>query len=445
VSSAAARHEPNGSARQGAGARPREQRTVSSPCLADERACVAPAVCLPGFLEDPYPTYEAWRESAPLLWCEEFLGGAWVVTRHADVTAVLRDPRFSARRTGGWPGPAGADALQRRRFRQLFSRALLFLDDPDHARVRGALQTAFRPSTVRELTGFVEQAAVAMCDGLDRDEDADFMARVARPLPARVIARWMGMEDVEPGVFMAWSESLAVFIGAMQPSLEQTREAEKSLLAMAASLEPILARRRAALGDDLISALIRAEIDGGLHAGPELLAQCAMLLFAGYETSRNLLGNGLHALLRHPSQWQRLQKEPSLLPGAVRELLRFDPAVQYTARRVSIDLMLHGRWLRRGDAVVACIAAANRDPRVFDRPDELDIGRRGASSLSFGTGAHACIGAALAQVEAQAVLRTLLRRYPSLELTDAPAHWNANAVYRGLRSLPLRRPLTPGR
>ena len=412
---------------------------MSSAGLVDEHAGVAAAHCRPGFLEDPYPTYQAWRESAPLLWCEEFLGGAWVVARHADVTDVLRDPRFSARRTGGWPGPADADALQRRRFRQLFSRALLFLDDPDHARVRRALQAAFRPSAMRELTGFIEQTAVAMCDGLDQDDGADFMARVARPLPARVIARWMGMEDVDPGVFMAWSESLAVFIGAMQPSLEQTQQAQKSLLAMAASLEPILARRRTALGDDLISTLIRAETEGGLQAGPELLAQCAMLLFAGYETSRNLLGNGLRALLCHPAQWQRLQKDPALLPGAVRELLRFDPPVQYTARRVSTDLMLHGQWLRRGDAVVVCIAAANRDPRVFDRPDELDVGRRGASSLSFGTGAHACIGAALTQIEAQAVFRTLLRRYPSLELAGAAAQWNSNAVYRGLRSLLLRR------
>jgi hypothetical protein len=411
---------------------------AGEPTLADERAGVAPAVCLPGFLGDPYPTYRVWRESAPLLWCEEFLDGAWMVTRHADVTAVLRDPRFSAQRTGGWPGPADADAAQRRRFRQLFSRALLFLDDPDHARVRRALQTAFRPSVMRDLTGFVEETVAAICDDLDLDDGVDFMAQVARPLPARVIAHWMGMDDVDLSAFMAWSESLAVFIGAMQPTLEQIQKTEKSLLAMATALEPILVRRRAALGDDLISTLIRAETDGDLHAGPELVAQCAMLLFAGYETSRNLLGNGLLALLRHPSQWAQLQNDPALLPGAVRELLRFDPPVQYTVRRVSTDLIFHDQRLRRGDAVIACVAAANRDPRVFDRPDELDIGRRGAPSLSFGAGAHACIGAALTQIEAQAVFRTMLRRYPSLEMGSGPAQWNDNAVYRGLRSLSLR-------
>jgi cytochrome P450 len=157
-----------------------------------------------------------------------------------------------------------------------------------------------------------------------------------------------------------------------------------------------------------------------------------MLLFAGYETTRNLLGNGLRALLSQRAEWERLCRQPELLPLAVRELLRFDSPVQYTGRRVAVETVLHGHVLRRGDLVLAMIASANRDPAVYQRPDELDIARLGKGPLSFGAGPHVCIGAALTSMEAQAVLRRLIRRWPNLELaTNSPA-WNGNAVYRGL-------------
>lgn len=400
------------------------------------------AIRLPGFDQDPYPTYEAWRESAPVHWTQEFLDGAWVVTRHADVDALLRDGRFSAQRVGGWlqsDQPDEPDPARRRRFRQLFARALLFLDDPDHTRIRQVLRSAFAPAAMRDLAAYAEQAARELVDAADPDAGFDFMTQVARPLPARVIAHWMGLGHVDQREFMEWSEAIAVFIGALRPTAQQALQAEEGLVAMAAELDRVLEQRRGSPGDDLVSALLRAQEDGELKAGAELVAQCAMLLFAGYETSRNLLGNGLHALLSHPAQWQRLQDDPSLLPGAVRELLRFDSPVQYTARRVATDLTLHDRSLRRGDAVIAVLAAANRDPRVFDRPDELDVGRRGAASLSFGAGAHACIGAALTQLEAHAAYRALMQRCAGIELVEPAGQWNGNPVYRGLVALPLRR------
>ncbi|UUZ62833.1 cytochrome P450 [Polaromonas sp. P1-6] len=170
-----------------------------------------------------------------------------------------------------------------------------------------------------------------------------------------------------------------------------------------------------------------------------MLAQCAMLLFAGFETTRHLLGSGLQALLAHPDQWQRLRQAPELLPGAVRELLRYDSPVQYTGRRVTTDLVLHGQQLRRGDLVVPLIGAANRDPRCYAQPDALDITRRDGSSLSFGSGPHVCIGAALTLMEAEIVFRQLLRRWPELSLVDATPHWIGNPLYRGLVTLPLRR------
>src|SRR4030095_3901649 len=178
-----------------------------------------------------------------------------------------------------------------------------------------------------------------------------------------------------------------------------------------------------------------AQAQGLIESGPEVLAQCAMLLFAGFETTRNLLGNGLHALLSHPDQWQRLQREPALLSGAVRELLRYDSPVQYTGRRVAADTLLHGRVLRRGDLVLAMIGAANRDPDVYERPDELDVARQGRAPLSFGAGPHVCLGAALTSMEAHALFARLIRRWPKLELADDPPSWNGNPVYRGLRTL----------
>jgi len=405
---------------------------------------MAAAVCAPGFAADPYPTWRAWQAAAPVHWSTEFLGGAWVVTRYADVQMVLRDPRFAARRTGAWLAAEPDKEARHARFRQLFARAMLFLDEPDHARVRRALQQAFSPAAMRELSGHAEREAGALCDDVAGMERFDFMARVARPLPARVIARWMGLEDIRQDTFMAWSEALATFIGAMQPTRTQMQDAQDSLIAMAGALEGVLDERRHHPRDDLVGALLKAEAEGLLQAGPEVVAQCAMLLFGGYETTRNLLGNGLNALLRDRAQWLRLQAEPTLLPSAVRELLRFDTPVQYTARRVTTDLVLHGTRLRRGDAVMVVIAAANRDPQVFSNPDVLDVGRRGGSGVSFGSGAHVCIGAALTQIEAQAVFRTLLQRYPALALDDAPGvaprhpDWVANSVYRGLASLPLR-------
>ena len=209
---------------------------------------------------------------------------------------------------------------------------------------------------------------------------------------------------------------------------------------MSGYFEELVVQRRAAPGDDLVSLLLRGEATGAIHSGAELLAQCAMLLFAGHETTRNLLGNGLQALLAHPQQWQRLQRDPALLPGAVRELLRYDSPVQYTGRRVTVDLELHGQQLRRGDLVVALIGSANRDPARYEHADRLDIERRPGSLLSFGAGPHVCIGAGLTLMEAEIVFARLLHRFPHLRHVDdnaAAPRWHANAVYRGLRELPV--------
>ncbi|WER51008.1 cytochrome P450 [Cupriavidus sp. WKF15] len=399
------------------------------------------------FLQNPYPAYHALRALGPIHWSEEFFGGAWLLTGHEDVESVLRDPRYSARRTGGWVMRGSEGERQELcPFQRLFSRAMLFLDAPDHTRLRQVLNAGFRPAALRAFAGIIEQMAAGLIERLAGVEEFDFMESIARPLPAMVIARLLDMDAERQPDFLAWSEDLAAFIGAPDPDAALKRRAQVSLLKMAAAFEAMLARRKAQDTDlsqlpqrDLIGHLLYAQAEGKIEAGAELLAQCAMLLFAGHETTRNLLGNGLHALLSHPEQWRRLQQTPELLPNALRELLRYESPVQYTGRRVATDLMLHGRQLRRGDLVVALIGAANRDPARFRNPDELDITRREGSHLSFGHGPHVCIGAALTLIEAEILFRAILRHWPELSLLDDEPHWNGNPVYRGLTRLRVRK------
>ena len=250
------------------------------------------------FRADPYPTYAALREAGPIHWSDEFFGGAWLLTRHADVEAVLRDAvRFSAQRTGGWVMQSPAARSELKDFQQLFARAMLFVDAPDHTRIRGVLNAGFRSDVLQQFVPAIERRVDALLDAVDADEGFDFMQALARPLPAEVMAMLMDIPAADRGDFIAWSDDLATFIGAPLPSLEQARRARTSLLAMSGYFEQLVPQRRRTPGDDLVSRLLRAEAAGDIQPGAELLAQCAMLLFAGHETTRNLLGNGLQALL----------------------------------------------------------------------------------------------------------------------------------------------------
>ena len=387
------------------------------------------------FLANPYPAYQALRAAGPLHWSTEFFGGAWLLTCHADVEQVLRDPRFSAQRTGGWVTDREETKGELAGFQQLFARAMLFLDAPDHTRIRKVLNAGFKPAQIQALEPFIAQTVAELLDAVGDAPGFDFMQAVARQLPTRVIAKMMGIEEAANADFAVWSDDLAVFIGAPLATHSQARRAQASLLAMGRYFDQLLAERRNNPGDDLVSRLLQAEADGALLNHAELLAQCAMLLFAGHETTRNLLGNGLHALLAHPDQWQRLQNDPSLVPSAVRELLRFDSPVQYTGRRVAADLELHGQMLRRGDLVVPLIGAANRDPARHPEPDRLDVAGRDGASISFGSGAHICIGALLTRIEAEITFRQVLQRWPNLRLASTPPQWADNPAYRGLVAL----------
>ena len=399
------------------------------------------------FLNDPYPAYRALRAEGPLHWSPEFCGGAWLLTGHADVAAVLRDPRFSVRRAGGWANSSGPGALtELREFKRIFSRSLLFVDAPQHTRLRQVMNTGFKPAALQGLAPQIQIIVDRLLDdvlakavgGTGQFAEFDFMRDFARPLPALVIAGMLGIAAEDRSEFVAWSDDIAAFIGSPTPTLEIARRAQVGLIAMNEYFRQLLPQRRAALGDDLMSQLIRAEAGGGITTTKELLAQCCTLLFAGHETTRNLLGNGMLALLQHLQQWQALQAEPSLLPSALKELLRFDSPVQYTGRRLKVDVEMHGQVMQKGDLVIPLIGAANRDPAKFSDPDRLDIRRNEGAHLSFGYGPHVCIGATLTYLEAEIAMRSVIQRLPQLGLVGAAQAWGENAVYRSLNRLPLR-------
>ncbi|WP_066333216.1 cytochrome P450 [Azohydromonas lata] len=401
------------------------------------REAVAPFVDLEFLQQDPYPAYARLREAGALLWSNEFFGGAWLLTRHADVESALRDPRLSARRTGGWvmraAEPQGRDELTP--MQRLFTRCLPFLDAPDHTRLRKVLQPAFRPDRIQALKPVTQALIDELLD--EAGDEFDFMEAIARPLPARVIAKLMDVDSAIYADFTAWSEDIAAFLGAVNPTQAQVRAAQRSVVALAGYFErELLPARRQHPGDDLVSLLLAAQADGQVEDGAELLAQCAMLLFAGYETTRHLLGNAVHALLTHRAQWERLCEQPELLPNAVRELLRHDTPVQWSGRRVMADFTLHGQRLQRGELVLAMIGAANRDPARHEMPELLDVARANPGALSFGTGPHVCLGASLTQLETQTVLGALLKRRPGLKLNGVSVR-TQSPLYRGFVRLPV--------
>lgn len=386
----------------------------------------------------PVFPYQSLHEAAPIQWSTAHFGGAWLVTRHADVEMVLRDPRFSAQRTGAWVTQLAKVRGELTQFQRLFARALLFLDAPDHPRIRRVLQAGFKPDLLHRLRPQIVSLVGELLDAVPAGGDFDFIDMVAKPLPARAIALLLGTQTLAHDACMDWSEDLAGFIGAAQPTAQQARLAQRSLVAMARHFEGLLQHRRQHPGDDLVSRLLQAQQTGGIRGDAELLAQCAMLLFAGYETTRHALGNGLHALLHHPAQWSLLQHQPERMPAAVQELLRFESPVQYTGRRVRTGLVLHGQHLRRGDLVLAMVGAANRDPARYTQPNRLDISRCEGGSLSFGCGAHSCIGAALTRMEMEQVFLQVHKRWPRLGLVEAQPHWINRPAYRGLQRLLVR-------
>ena len=381
--------------------------------------------------QDPYPIYAALRSRAPVH--RSRLLKAWLFTRHADVNAILRDHR----RFGNDPRKGTLSSRQLAMLPPPNEYTMLLLDPPDHTRLRALVRKAFTPRAVHALESRIRSIMGALLDEIDDPAAFDLMQAVAWPLPVMVIAEMLGIPADDRGQFRIWSAQRARLL---EPTIgrRERRAGEAASRAFDAYFRPIILQRRAEPRDDIVSALVRAQDEGTRLNERETLNMLRLLLVAGNETTANLIGNGVLALLRHPEQLQRLREDPSLIPGAVEELLRFDPPAQADLRRVLADCEVNGYPLRKRDNVVLLLGAANRDPEVFENPDRLDVGREQRSHLSFGGGIHHCLGAPLARLEGRIVLEMLLDRFKSMHLLADRPRFRRGMLLRGLRSLPVR-------
>jgi cytochrome P450 len=393
-------------------------------------------VLRPEIVADPYPVYHHLRSKDPVHWDGPL--NAWVVTRHADVVTALGDARLSAERINlstDWL-PTGLRETLGPVFRAL-SRQMLFLDPPDHTRLRGLVNKAITPRVVEGMRPHIQEIVDDLLDAVQEAGRMDVIKDFAYPLPAIVIAEMLGVPPEDREQFRIWSDDFGALIHGSGLTLEDATRALSGVAAFMDYFRGIVARHRASPRDDLMQALLAAEDRGDALTEDELLANCVLLLAAGHGTTTHLIGNGLLALLRNPEQLMRLRDAPSLLTGAVTELLRYDSPVQLTGRVAAEELQIGDKRVGVGEGVILCLGAANRDPEQFADPDRLDLGRRENRPVAFGHGIHFCLGAPLARVEGQIAFATLLRRLPDLRLQTDALEWEPSLSFRGLTRLPV--------
>ncbi len=388
----------------------------------------------PEVLANPYPLYHRLRREDPVHW-DPYLH-AWVVTRYADVLNVFQ--HFSAQRT---PTPEQLTALglaSLAPLAQVMVRQMLFLDPPAHARVRALASQAFTPRRVERLRSHIQDITHSLLAAVQDKGQMEVIADLARPLPAIVTAELLGVPTSDWRQLTAWSTDFAQVLGNFQHNPERAPQVLRSLGEMTAYFQAAVGEQRRQPREGLIGALLAAEVDGDRLSEEEVVANTIVTMVGGQETTTNLIGNGILTLLRHPEELERLRGDLSLLPSAVEELLRYESPSQHTARLAPEDVVLGGKLIRKRQAVIAVMGAANRDPERFAEPDRLDLGRQENRHVAFAWAAHFCFGAPLARIEGQVALEAVLRHMPGLRLAEGPLQWRENLGLRGLTALPVK-------
>jgi cytochrome P450 len=384
---------------------------------------------------DPVPTYRRLRENTPIY--RNRWQGTWVLSRYEDVAAVLRDPRFTTRR-----GELLPFRLMRRASRNhpdfvtLIDRNLLMIDGEEHRRIRSLVSKAFTPRRVEALRPRIEAAVEELLDPVAARGEMELVHDLAHPLPVIVIAELLGVPLEDRDRFRVWSSEVAEILDPLS-GREGLDPAWRGAEGLAGYFRELLAERRRAPKDDLLSAMLASEEAGRGLEETDLLSLCGLLLAAGHETTTNLIGNAVLALLRHPGEKKRLLDDPTLIPGAIEEFLRFDSPVQLTDRVISEDLDFRGHRFRKGQLAVCLLGAANHDPERFPDPERLDVTRADRGHLAFGLGPHVCLGAPLARLEGELAIGGLLRRFPNFEGPTEPPARRSSVVLRGPTKLPL--------
>ncbi|MCE2512440.1 MAG: cytochrome P450 [Acidimicrobiia bacterium] len=385
----------------------------------------------PDVIADPYPLLRELRETSPVH--KTGFADFWILTRFEDCRTALRDQRLGSPE----PGEEAPSLLGSSRQRRAdVPRSLLFLNPPDHTRIRSLVSRAFTPRRVQRLRPAVEAMTEELLEPMAEAQECDLIDALAFPLPANVISELVGV----PVADRDWLRPLVSDLAA---TLEPTRQPGETERAEAASkkvnryLNELIDRRRDEPADDLLSGLIAASDGEDRLTQPEVAVTVSLIYAAGFETTMNLIGNMVHTLMRHPDQLARLRADRSLVPSAVDEVLRFEPPVQVDGRYVRAEVEIGGHTIPRGHGVLTLLGAANRDPSAVDDPDRFDIGRSEVPMLSFGSGIHYCLGAALARLEGQVVLQALLDRFGTWTPLDDDPPWKRRLTLRGLASLPV--------
>jgi cytochrome P450 len=388
------------------------------------------------FRVDPYPAYRKLQSKDPFHRSRPI--GGWVLTRHADVSAVLRDPKFlsDGRKLPQFRKQADdrvkAGDLTRE---EADTQMMLNTDPPDHTRLRSLVSKAFTPRSVEALRPRVEQLVDEVVERCAAKGTFDVIREIAYPLPVIIIAEMLGIPSEDREQFKRWSDDMAKNVG--MSNLDDQRTGRNAQRELREYLVPILQERRREPREDLLSALVAAEDEGDKLSLMEVHATIALLLVAGNETTTNLIGNGLLALMQHRDQFERLRAHPEMIGTAVEEMLRYDSPVQGTSRFTLKDTEVNGHPVKAGQQVFLMIGAANRDPEQFADPEAFDIGREDNRHLSFGNGIHYCLGAPLARIEAPVALNALVQRFPNIRLATDELKWGENIVLRGLTELPV--------
>lgn len=390
----------------------------------------------PSLRVDPYPFYRWLREKDPVH--RSYPASGWVLSRYDDILAVLSDRAFSS------------DERNWRRYRRQWARearaglpdlyeaqlvSMLRIDPPDHTRLRTLVSKAFTARAIERMRPRVEAVVDELLDAIAGRSEIDLMQDVAAPVPSSIIAEMLGVAIEDRARFRHWSNEVIRLLG--DSSRDDRRRGLTAVGEMRVWLEQEAATRRHAPREDLLSGLVAAEEAGARLTTAELFATCVLLLVAGNETTTNLIGTGMIALLRHPEQLALLRCRPEGIPSAIEELLRYDSPVQLTSRIALEDRTFHGCRFRRGEQIVLLLGAGNRDPAQFPEPDRLDVRRPEVRPLSFGHGIHFCLGAQLARLEAAVTFERLLAHFPALRFGRGEIIWGDNTVLRGPRVLPL--------
>jgi cytochrome P450 len=391
----------------------------------------------PAFIANPYPVYADLRARGPVHYDEGT--DHWLITRHADVNALLRDRRFGRtylhlathEAMGHDPPPTSLDP-----FWNVINHGILDMEPPDHTRVRRLVAKAFGPRMVASMRAPIQRLMRGLIEGVRGAGEFDLIATIAEPLPVAVIAELLGVPDVERHLLRPWSADICRMY-ELHPSQDDQAAAVRASVEFGDYLRTLSRERRANPTGDLISELALVVDEGDRLTEDELVGTCVLLLNAGHEATVNVTGNGWWALFRDPSALARLRAESELVPLAIEELMRWDTPLQLFERWVLEDVEVHGVEIPRGAELGLLFGSANRDPEAFDEPDRLRLDRAPNPHLTFGAGIHFCLGAPLARLELETSFGMLLRELPDMDLAHEPA-WKPNYIIRGLQELLVR-------